>query len=340
MANPEHLHILEKGVDAWNRWRHENPDIVPDLVGASFQEVDLQLVDLSYAGLRGAKFDKANLGGANLKGADINMAYFSEANFHFSNLERARIVGTALNGAKFQLTDFSQTWLNGVGLKDSDFTHARFCATAFLGVDLSGARGLESAQHFGPTFVDINTIYYSKGNIPEVFLQKAGIPDNFIEYMSSMTAKAFEYHSCFISYSGKDEKFAERLHSELQNMGVKCWFAPEDMKIGDAIRQRIDLSIQSHDKLLLVLSKNSIKSNWVEDECETAYERESREQKIVLFPVRIDDAVMDTDRAWAAKLRRSRHIGDFTNWKNRAAYQKAFDRLLRDLKAERGKNES
>ncbi|MCB2193126.1 MAG: hypothetical protein KQI62_16260 [Deltaproteobacteria bacterium] len=42
---------------------------------------------------------------------------------------------------------------------------------------------------------------------------------------------------------------------------------------------------------------------------------------------------MDTDKAWAADIRRTRHIGNFTEWKNHDSYKKNFDRLLRDLKA-------
>jgi len=42
---------------------------------------------------------------------------------------------------------------------------------------------------------------------------------------------------------------------------------------------------------------------------------------------------MDTDQAWAASLRRTRHIGDFTCWKDHDAFKKAFERLLRDLKS-------
>ena len=106
------------------------------------------------------------------------------------------------------------------------------------------------------------------------------------------------------------------------------------MKIGDKIRDRIDQSIRLHDKLLLVLSEHSINSEWVEDEVDAAYEQERVRGKTVLFPIRLDGAVMDTDKAWATKLRRSRHIGDFTKWKDHDSYQKAFDRLLRDLKAE------
>jgi hypothetical protein len=40
---------------------------------------------------------------------------------------------------------------------------------------------------------------------------------------------------------------------------------------------------------------------------------------------------------WAAKIKRRRHIGDFSSWKEKSSYQKAFDRLLRDLKAMGGR---
>jgi hypothetical protein len=106
------------------------------------------------------------------------------------------------------------------------------------------------------------------------------------------------------------------------------------MKIGDKIRPTIDQSIRVHDKLLVILSENSMQSDWVEDEVEAAIEEEKKRETTVLFPIRLDEAVMDTDQAWAAKLRRTRHIGDFSRWKDHDAYQQAFERLLRDLKAE------
>ena len=143
-----------------------------------------------------------------------------------------------------------------------------------------------------------------------------------------------EYYTCFISYSSKDESFAKRLHSDLQSKGVTCWFAPEDMKIGEKIRSSIDEAIQTHDKLLIVLSEHSVESDWVEKEVETAFEKETQQKKAVLFPVRLDEMVMLTKQTWAADIRRTRHIGDFSNWKEQVDYQKAFNRLLRDLKVE------
>ena len=114
---------------------------------------------------------------------------------------------------------------------------------------------------------------------------------------------------------------------------MRCWYAPEDMKIGDKILDSIDISIRMRDKLLLILSEESIGSEWVEDEVNTAFEEERKRKTTVLFPIRLDNSVMVTDEAWAAKLR-NRHIGDFTNWKNHDDYSVAFKRLLKDLKTQ------
>lgn len=180
----------------------------------------------------------------------------------------------------------------------------------------------------------MDTLYKSGGNIPEEFLRGCGVPEPMIAFAKSLVGKPIEFYSAFISYSSKDQEFAKRLHADLRARAVRVWFAPEDLKIGDKFRPDIDEAIRLHDKLMVVLSERSIESDWVEKEVETAFERERREKRLVLFPIRLDDAVMDTDKAWAADLRRMRHIGDFTRWKDHDAYKKAFDRLLRDLQAQ------
>jgi hypothetical protein len=102
-----------------------------------------------------------------------------------------------------------------------------------------------------------------------------------------------QYYSCFISYSHQDNEFVHRLHADLQNQGVRCWFAPHDMRIGDKIRPRIDEAIRLHDKLLLILSKHSAFSDWVEHEVETALAKERREKRPLLFSIRLDNAILE-----------------------------------------------
>jgi hypothetical protein len=73
-------------------------------------------------------------------------------------------------------------------------------------------------------------------------------------------------------------------------------------------------------------------------EVQAAMEKERRAPgETVLFPIRLDDAVMQSNRAWAADVRRTRHIGDFRNWKDHDSSKSAFERLLRDLKAKGSK---
>ena len=105
------------------------------------------------------------------------------------------------------------------------------------------------------------------------------------------------------------------------------------MKIGDRFQERIEESIRLFDKVMIILSEASVQSTWVGREVNAAMEREEREKRMVLFPIRIDDAVMDAPQAWAADIRRTRHIGDFRKWKSHSSYVKTLERLLRDLKA-------
>src|SRR5215472_6380618 len=76
------------------------------------------------------------------------------------------------------------------------------------------------------------------------FLRGAGLPDRFIEYLPSLLEQAIQYYSCFISYSSKDQDFADRIHADLQSKGVRCWFAPHDMPIGGRILDEIDIAVR------------------------------------------------------------------------------------------------
>jgi hypothetical protein len=202
--------------------------------------------------------------------------------------------------------------------------------TIFADVNLTGVIGLETCNHHGPSIIDHRTLQKS-GPLPLSFLRGIGLPDRLIDYLPSLFSQAIQHYSCFISYSTKDQDFADRLHPDLQNKGVRCWFAPHDLPIGGKILDEIDAAIKLRDKVLLILSKHSIKSDWVEDEVKAAYEEERKRRQTVLFPIRLDDVVLETNEAWAAKLRADRNIGDFRRWKDHDAYKQTFERIVRDL---------
>jgi len=67
------------------------------------------------------------------------------------------------------------------------------------------------------------------------------------------------------------------------------------------------------------------------DDASKVFAEERERKTLVLFPVRIDDAVLSTPEPWARKLRDQRNIGDFRQWKDHDAYQESLNRLLRDI---------
>ena len=132
-------------------------------------------------------------------------------------------------------------------------------------------------------------------------------------------------------FQQRSEFYLSRLHADLRAKNLRVWFAPEELKIGDRFQECIEESIRHYDKVMIVLSEASVQSRWVEREVNAAREREDRENRTVLFPIRIDEAVMSAPQPWAADIRRTRHIGNFSNWKDHDRYQAALGRLLRDL---------
>src|SRR5579863_7464048 len=195
MANPEHLAKLKEGVTAWNNWRIKNEAIEPDLFRA----------DLT----------RANLIGANLTRASLTRANLTRAHLTHASLRRADLTGADLKEA--ELTHVN---LNFAVLQQADFSHAELGGTIFADVNLSGAKGLDNVRHLWPSTVGIDTIYLSNGEIPEAFLRGCGVPDAFITFAKSLVTSPFQFYSCFISYSTKDQAFADRLYADLQNKGV------------------------------------------------------------------------------------------------------------------------
>ena len=298
---------------------------------ANLSRANLSRANLSRANLSRANLSRADLSSADLSSADLSSADLKGANLSGANLSGANLSDADLNMASLEVSNLTEANLTGSNLDSTDLSRATVINTIFGNVDLRDVRGLDTLKHNGPSTIGIDTIMRSEANIPTVFVRGAGVPDVFIEYMRSFSNKAMEYYTCFISYSSQNQEFAEKLYSDLTARGVRCWYAPEDLKIGDKFPTRIDEAIRVHDKLLLVLSDDSINSQWVGVEVEAALERERSQNKLILFPIKLDNAIMQTNQAWAADIRRIRSIADFSQWKQQSVYQKELNRLLSTL---------
>jgi TIR domain/Pentapeptide repeats (8 copies) len=360
-----------------------HPDLSgADLSGADLHGADLSGVDLSRATLREAKLSGADLSASDLNSADfiradlsfadlsdsnliradLSRADFCRANLTLADLTEANLSGANLSNANLQWADLS--WLvlsfadlsnadlrfaildgadlRGANLREANLSRARVGWTTFG--DLSTVTGLESLIHRGPSIIGIDTLFKSNGKIPHSFLREVGVSEDFITFIPSLVGCAIEFYSCFISYSHQDEEFSKRLHSRMRREDLRVWYAPEDIKGGRKLHEEIFSAIQIHDKLLLVLSEHSMRSEWVMTEIRRARKVEREENRRKLFPIRLVE--FDTLQKWEcfdadsgkdlAVDVREYYIPDFSNWKDDDAFEREFAKLLRDLQATKG----
>lgn len=287
-----------------------------------------------------------------------------ERDFRNAELSDAYLTGADLGGA--QLIDrrlwTANPWAARIDSRHPRGAHlsgAKLANTLLPAVSLAGVVGADAVVHLGPSVLDHRTIELS-GMLPVAFLRGVGLSDWQIEAarlnQSNLTrdqvdeivyaianaraGRALNLQSVFISYSTADEPFTRRLHDDLQNAGVRCWFFPEDGAGGKKLHEQLAKAIHLHDRLLLCLSETSMASRWVRFEIERARDREEKEGRRVLFPIRLvpyeklrDWPLFDSDHArGAAKEIREYFIPDFSGWHtDRAKYQDELARLIKDL---------
>lgn len=153
MTSAEHLAILKKGVDTWNHWREENPEIQPNLSNAALDkaelaEINLNLADLSYASLRHSDLTRADLRSArlewaNLEGTALCSARLWDAKFYRNDIRKADLHDSDLRRAHMEQVDLRKSNLSRAILRD----------TYLYNADLQGANlqaaDLRSASLFG-----------------------------------------------------------------------------------------------------------------------------------------------------------------------------------------------
>lgn len=172
MANQEHLKILKHGIDYWNSWREQCPEVMPDLRRADFSETDLSEVDfssadLSNAILRGADLMGANLRRADLRETDLREAHLSGANLDSADLRKAdlseaylgyaNLCNTLLSGADFSRANLqevllcdahlSNTILSNANLYKADLTAANLNGAILVGTNLTRATLIDCSIH-------------------------------------------------------------------------------------------------------------------------------------------------------------------------------------------------
>jgi hypothetical protein len=93
----------------------------------------------------------------------------------------------------------------------------------------------------------------------------------------------------FISYSHQDSEFVDRLALQLVQNKVHVWVDRWELHVGDSLLSKIQDAITGASALLVVLSKTSVSSAWVQREINGGLLRELEERRVIVLPVLIED---------------------------------------------------
>ena len=106
----------------------------------------------------------------------------------------------------------------------------------------------------------------------------------------------------FLSHSSKDKVFVENLAKKLKSDGFSVWYDDWDIRVGDSIVQRINEGISTSDFLIVVLSRNSVNSKWVQEELNAATIKNMNSKGAFVLPVLLEECEIPpllTDKKYA-----------------------------------------
>ena len=112
----------------------------------------------------------------------------------------------------------------------------------------------------------------------------------------AVQAKEIRHHEksqeriAFISHSSKNKPFVRQLAADLVANGIKVWLDEQRIRVGDSIPEKIAQGLAESDFYLVVNSKDSVQSAWVQKELNGALVREIERRRVAVLPMKIDDA--------------------------------------------------
>lgn len=98
----------------------------------------------------------------------------------------------------------------------------------------------------------------------------------------------------FISYSHRDMKFADKLANALTSDGINVWYDHWKIRVGDSIIRKIQEGITTSNFLIILLSKNSTESRWVEQELNAATIKNIESYGVFILPVLVEKCLIPT----------------------------------------------
>lgn len=126
----------------------------------------------------------------------------------------------------------------------------------------------------------------------------------------------------FISYASEDRNIALKYFEAFRQLGFDVWWDYENMNAGGMVHRAISQALDDASCIVVLWSKHSIDSSWVNDEAHVG----KGDEKLV--PIIIDESISKRE---IPALLRIIHSADLSKWDGDLEYSR-FKKLIKDIK--------
>ncbi|PKB71636.1 MAG: hypothetical protein BZY87_04545 [SAR202 cluster bacterium Io17-Chloro-G6] len=285
----------------------------------------LRGADLSYANLSYADLEKADLSGADLTQTDL-----SWANLNGANLRNARLIGSILDMADLTGADLRGATIIKTRLNSTSLSGSICGVTTFANCDLTRVIGLEGVRHSGPSMISLDTLTRSKGQVPDKFLEGAGVAPPLIAAQDAIRSSGSTYTRVLLLGSENDGEFAAKVRTSLAEAQVPSWIIAAD---DEASLQSGAINLEKvfyYDRLVLLCTAESLENPHTSRHFSTLVNGSGFPLGETLITVAADDIFYQREDRLCSGLRDGLVV-DFRGWQDEVRYNEAMSSLIGEI---------
>ncbi|MBW1298113.1 toll/interleukin-1 receptor domain-containing protein [Aquimarina litoralis] len=185
---------------------------------------------------------------------------------------------------------------------------------------LRKAATVQKIENYDKSSIDPLIKWATKLNTLSMDLQIDDFADEGLKHKESRHQDDSDQKVVFLSHSSKDKSFIRQLTADLTSEGILVWLDEQQINVGDSINKAINQGLAESDYFVIAMSDNSVKSEWVERELNSALIDEIEEKKVKVLPIKLSECTFPL-------LIKDKKYADFTKH-----YKQGLQELIKAIK--------
>lgn len=182
------------------------------------------------------------------------------------------------------------------------------------------AATVQKIENYDKTSLDPLVKWATQLDVLSIEIQASDFVEEGIQHKEKRHIENADEKVVFLSHSSKDKPFIRQLAADLTEAGILVWLDEQQISVGDSINKAINQGLIESDYFVIALSENSVESEWVERELNSALIDEIEASKVKVLPIKLSECRFPP-------LIKDKRYADFTK-----SYKNGLEELLKAIR--------